>query len=1285
MRVLRLCALMLCACLFCTISQAPIVSADCQFDLASSEVLGMPWCALWFGTLGLSKLDCSGNGSSTAQQCSGALLHHVGVWLIVDLQTRVFSYRNYAPLVVAWRDAFDARSEMCAAHDAWRDAQIRQLCARRLAAWRIMQSHKLGQVTKRLRLIRDSIISKPRGAQQPLERHCYESCAASSSPLGSSSASAAGSDAAAAARLEHPSSLEEVALCRTDEIDASLLTLTAAGFDGQLAAIALIACSAGGKRVQETLGAATRYASLTLLLSVELGLQPKSALRLSKVARYGSCRRVPATSVTHELLDKARRAEGVDLDTEPSVGGEDERGQVQSETGAGERSPAHAKSPPSGGLAPFEMCKRLNGWRQHALRCLYGHLRDHRDPVLFADATELTASPVQSVRESASSYRRFYLNDESTSQRTPQASYATNRKEMGFGTLGALALQVLCSCTFEVVVASMLINHAVNANLLSLVFPLSVFLYAALDSPRPAAWFFDAMSCYTFVLIAAKFAVQLPLVCGSPPFTLRSTNPVTHNATCFDADAVQSASFFRATLPQRVDYVVGLHKFTRHSSLANAGTLLGLLPDLCTLLLLITHRQVARARGSEGRVHGEGSSPADDASSGPITTTRSFLIRLLPPLAFPKNGTDVHISTALVSLVLLVYSIPFFSSLKPEVQGCNSAAGLQDQFTNDQIDTPVTTAVVVFVSILVLDRVIYRRWEPPQVISSAGAHDGPGQVSNHISPEMSEQGVPGQSDASRPTEAPVTGSCGGCSSLPPLALALKLMLHVILTVAVHAVTFFYLPSWHCTARDCEDGDVSGATHGLGGWHCRRSGSVIVFYLLNCVYLWLSAKQLRLGFPLVVLEHPLTDNASKYALYVHNYVFMALPFLWEARVALDWTFTPETSLSLVMWLKLEDIYSGLCSVRSVMTARREFTRGARQPAVTKCCMGSIIVAAIFAITAGPLFLFSPTSPIQHSNPVTQASAGLYVFIAHSNAGSNSAHGVEDGRTGPLGGKVELGTIRRFELTDHIDPSGNNYGLLAADWYQLRLAAAAQNQWLVNNATLSALCDALGTNTSVTIGITLQIERAELEPVTVPAWRGNVTGAVRAQMRAVCDVSRAFETLRILTDGRWPSRLRLPSVRAGPPRHSVLQQAKLQFAFVRSASGTAPQQWWAVENTSAVNTSSDAGLLTMIASDRLASDQLAGSLGIPATGLGALYAFLFIGAFRTVRAFTAGSRYRLTLDEMPDTRDLVDLCDSVYIARRQSNLVLETDLMEMIIRVFRSPEALLALTGGELKHD
>ena len=48
--------------------------------------------------------------------------------------------------------------------------------------------------------------------------------------------------------------------------------------------------------------------------------------------------------------------------------------------------------------------------------------------------------------------------------------------------------------------------------------------------------------------------------------------------------------------------------------------------------------------------------------------------------------------------------------------------------------------------------------------------------------------------------------------------------------------------------------------------------------------------------------------------------MAIPFLWELRAILDWT-VETTSLSLFEWLKLEDVYAGLCAVRADMNSRR----------------------------------------------------------------------------------------------------------------------------------------------------------------------------------------------------------------------------------------------------------------------------------------------------------------------------------------------------------------------------
>ena len=60
------------------------------------------------------------------------------------------------------------------------------------------------------------------------------------------------------------------------------------------------------------------------------------------------------------------------------------------------------------------------------------------------------------------------------------------------------------------------------------------------------------------------------------------------------------------------------------------------------------------------------------------------------------------------------------------------------------------------------------------------------------------------------------------------------------------------------------------------------------------------------------------------------------------------------------------------------------------------------------------------------------------------------------------------------------------------------------------------------------------------------------------------------------------------------------------------------------------------------------------------------------------------YRIIVDEMPDTRDLVDLIEGVYIARQESQLMLETELHETILRLYRSPASLLQLTGERLRR-
>ena len=110
---------------------------------------------------------------------------------------------------------------------------------------------------------------------------------------------------------------------------------------------------------------------------------------------------------------------------------------------------------------------------------------------------------------------------------------------------------------------------------------------------------------------------------------------------------------------------------------------------------------------------------------------------------------------------------------------------------------------------------------------------------------------------------------------------------------------------------------------------------MAFYALCCAYLWLSAKQLRDGLPLIVREHPLTDSSSRVNLYLYK-AYMAIPFLWEIRSIMDWT-VERTSLDLTSYLQLEDVYAGLCLVRANLYWRR-FVKGRPQPPFNRATQG-----------------------------------------------------------------------------------------------------------------------------------------------------------------------------------------------------------------------------------------------------------------------------------------------------------------------------------------------------------
>lgn len=81
---------------------------------------------------------------------------------------------------------------------------------------------------------------------------------------------------------------------------------------------------------------------------------------------------------------------------------------------------------------------------------------------------------------------------------------------------------------------------------------------------------------------------------------------------------------------------------------------------------------------------------------------------------------------------------------------------------------------------------------------------------------------------------------------------------------------------------------------------------------------------------------------------------------------------------------------------------------------------------------------------------------------------------------------------------------------------------------------------------------------------------------------------------------------------------------------------------------------------------------------------LYATIVIAVGRFIRIIFDRIGQRLIFEELPNTKNLYELCEGIYIAQQQGDLVKEKQLYDLLVLLYRSPEALLKVTGTDINY-
>lgn len=194
---------------------------------------------------------------------------------------------------------------------------------------------------------------------------------------------------------------------------------------------------------------------------------------------------------------------------------------------------------------------------------------------------------------------------------------------------------------------------------------------------------------------------------------------------------------------------------------------------------------------------------------------------------------------------------------------------------------------------------------------------------------------------------------------------------------IHYLIFFYLPQIGNTKINQASGSGTMDYCTLNQEKCNNlnyNNYLIFFYLLCCLYLYYSAMMIKEGQPEVMQTYYPMNSFNNSNRYQYN-TYMAIPFLFELRVFIDWSVT-RTSLDVFQWIKLAQIQNDLWYAKSISQWYYSRTVGTRIHWCEKLWMGIIYIVIIIILLIGPLLVFSSAlKDIGNTNPITKASLSV----------------------------------------------------------------------------------------------------------------------------------------------------------------------------------------------------------------------------------------------------------------------------------------------------------------------
>ena len=525
-----------------------------------------------------------------------------------------------------------------------------------------------------------------------------------------------------------------------------------------------------------------------------------------------------------------------------------------------------------------------------------------------------------------------------------------------------------------------LLYNLLNGKLLSLIYPILVLIFGIIQYPRPSKIFWKILMVYTTLVIFLKFLIQL-------------------NFWELDIYAKEIYAYFDESNENYIHYL-GLRKIVDHDFFLFMAYIF---PDFFVLILLIINQIILTRKGLWYNIETEYEKIEEannriilynsrkikkqlnfDENDSKILSSNEILKligkarnektpnifkriqkfhqKIFNRLRNEKPGKDFYNYYTLIQIVILIYIIFFYTKMEQDSIIYNANVFKLKQFSGNMV-----IFAFIHVFILTFDRFLYHintgklkkiafkvyNTDTGEDITYKFKKYKYNDVQRYIETKnKNNENLVNYTLTSYQIEEKQTG------------LVIKFITQIILVIFIHLFIYVYLPYNVRIIKNTDDQNSEAST--ISNKDINKNVYVSIFYLLYIFYFLFSGLQIKYGFT-DIKKISSRMRASNFFAYMTYNIYINIPFLFELKNFIDWTFT-STALSLWQWLKLEEVISLLylnkCYTKSKM-ARRV---GSIIPNYSKIFFGGLTNLSIIVLIFGPLILFSSLNPINEVNQV-----------------------------------------------------------------------------------------------------------------------------------------------------------------------------------------------------------------------------------------------------------------------------------------------------------------------------